>query len=61
MESWRVEGFTHVLLHRSGMKFIQEFDARYSEEDWEVLESLLGGLSLVESFGDGFELYRLVQ
>jgi len=59
LESWWDEGFTHVLLHKAGMKFIQENDDRYSEEDWEVLESLLTRLNLVESFGDGFELYRL--
>lgn len=61
LESWRTEGFTHLLLHRAGMLFIQNNDARYIEDDWIVLEDLLGRLILVESFGDGFELYRLVQ
>jgi hypothetical protein len=61
LESWREEGFTHILLHKAGMKFIQENDARYHDDDWEALENLLHQLSPVQSFGDGFELYRLAQ
>jgi hypothetical protein len=59
LESWQEEGFTHVLLHRAGMEFIQQNDSRYQMADWEVLHNLLKRLSLVQSFGDGFELYRL--
>ena len=61
LESWREEGFTHILLHRAGMKFIQENDGRYQDEDWISLEKLLHQLILVESFGDGFDLYRMQQ
>jgi hypothetical protein len=61
LESWREEGYTHILLHKAGMEFIQENDARYHDEDWEALENLLHQLNLVQSFGDGFELYRLAQ
>jgi hypothetical protein len=43
------------------MIFIQNNDPRYIAEDWNVLENLLDGLILAEVFGDGFELYRLVQ
>jgi hypothetical protein len=61
LDSWKEQGFTHVLLYRAGAKFIQENDARYHDEDWQVLEELLQRLSLVESFGDGYELYGLVK
>jgi hypothetical protein len=59
LESWREQGFTHILLHRAGMEFIQQNDPRYQDEDWEALEDLLHKLVLVKSFGNGFEIYRL--
>jgi hypothetical protein len=59
LESWRIEGFTHILLYRAGVDFVRENDSRYTEEDWEALERLLNRLELIETFGDGYELYGL--
>jgi hypothetical protein len=61
LESWIEDGYSHVLLHRAGQKFIQDTDPRYTQEDWNVLGTLLKKLTLIENFGDGFELYRLVK
>jgi hypothetical protein len=58
--SWIDQGFTHVLLHRAGMEFIQRIDRRYNERDWSVLQQLLSRLESDQVFGEGHQLYRLV-
>jgi 4-amino-4-deoxy-L-arabinose transferase-like glycosyltransferase len=59
--AWREEGITHVLLHRAGLDLILEaqFDP-VLPEDLDLLDRLQDEhLSLMESFGSAYELYRL--
>jgi len=59
--TWRAEGFTHVLLYRVGLDYLLEaqFDP-ITPADLQVLEELQTSyMTLVESFDDVYELYRL--
>jgi hypothetical protein len=57
--SWTERGFTHLLLFRPGMEFVQAEDVRFLAEDWAALEELLRGFTEVEEIGDAYSLYRL--
>jgi hypothetical protein len=60
-DAWRVEGVTHVLLHRTGLDLVvqEQFDP-LTPEDLGVLDRLKDDhLILLESFGSAYELYRL--
>lgn len=60
LQRWRRDGFTHLLLHRSGMEFIRAHDnAHYTAEDWQSLEVLLSRLRIVTDFGGAYTLYAL--
>jgi hypothetical protein len=60
LASWRNEGYTHLLFHRSGADFIRQEDPlRYTEADWQALETLLGDLVLVQDFGGAYQLYAI--
>ena len=59
--AWRGDGVTHVLLHRAGLDHILEagFDP-VTGEDVELLERVIDRhMTLMESFGSAYELYRL--
>ncbi len=60
LENWGNLGYTHVLLYRQGMNFIQSEDSRYRDEDWKMLEELLAKLPEPVEFGDAYELYSLI-
>jgi hypothetical protein len=60
-QQWQMEGFTHVLLHDAGMQFVKQNDNRYQHDDWETLTSLLEKMSLLDRFGEGYSLYRVIQ
>ncbi len=59
LQTWRAQGATHLLVNVAGMAFIRSEDRRYSPEDWQALEAMLGRLQLVEAIGDGYRLYAL--
>ncbi len=59
LESWRRDTITHVLLFEAGMDFVRQHDARYSDQDWQTLDSVLDDMALAESIGDGYILYEL--
>ncbi|MEA3377009.1 MAG: glycosyltransferase family 39 protein [Chloroflexota bacterium] len=59
--AWRADGVTHVLLHRAGLDHIleAEFDP-VTPADLQALDDLTTEhMSLVDSFGSAYELYRL--
>ncbi|MCJ7511799.1 MAG: hypothetical protein MUO23_02380 [Anaerolineales bacterium] len=59
LERWRSDTITHVLVFEAGMDFVRKQDARYSEQDWQALDTALDEMALVESIGDGYNLYEL--
>jgi hypothetical protein len=60
LASWQTSGFTHVLLNKSGMDFIQKHDTRYIDEDWVELEELIQNLPTpIVNLGDAYLLYSL--
>jgi hypothetical protein len=65
LQSWREQGYTHVLLYRAGVNFLKNEqsiggdEARYRPEDWLALENLLDKLTPVDNFGQAYELYNL--
>jgi hypothetical protein len=61
LQSWRMNGYTHLLFHKLGADFIRQNDRKnYNHEDWLALEMTLDLLKPVESFGDAYILYRLI-
>jgi hypothetical protein len=58
-DAWLAEGFTHLLLHKSGVDFVKQDDLRYTDEDWNALDVLLSDLTLVRDFGGAYSLYEL--
>lgn len=61
LREWRILGYTHLLVNKSGMEFIRANDARYSELSWKSLDDLLDQTDLVVNFADVYTLYRLNQ
>ncbi|NIM95716.1 MAG: hypothetical protein GTO18_18605 [Anaerolineales bacterium] len=58
--NWMERDYSHLLIHESGMLFIRERDIRYSNQDWITLDHLLAELPLVETIGEGYELYEII-
>ena len=56
---WQVQGYTHLLLNRIGIEFIQENDGRISSGNWEKLETLLSMLPSPTPISPGYDLYEL--
>ncbi|MGD8404911.1 MAG: hypothetical protein PVJ21_14720 [Anaerolineales bacterium] len=59
MATWQSQGYTHLLLNKIGMEFIQENDERISLENWDKLKTLLNMLPSPTSVAPGYELYEL--
>jgi len=59
LSTWQSQGYTHILLNKIGMEFIQENDKRINSENWGKLENLLSMLPPPESVAPGYELYEL--
>ena len=59
LDTWQSQGYTHILLNKIGMEFIQENDERFSPNNWEKLEKLLSKLPPPESVAPGYDLYEL--
>ncbi|MGB7874644.1 MAG: hypothetical protein WBL25_09695 [Anaerolineales bacterium] len=59
LNSWRAQGYTHLLVNRIGLNFIQENDGRISSENWDKLETLLSMLAPSNAVAPGYELYEL--
>ncbi len=56
---WQSQGYTHLLLNKIGLEFIQKNDGRISLENWEKLEILLNMLPSPAPVAPGYELYEL--
>jgi hypothetical protein len=55
------EGYTHVLLHRTGLELVREAELDpLTEADWNALEAFVGAFLQEEAaVGEAYELYRL--
>ncbi len=60
LESWRDDGYTHLLYNRFGANFIRSDDARYNNADWVAFDDLLARLNAPVEFGSAYELYSLL-
>ena len=64
LNSWREEGYTHLLFHKVGADFIKEqesynLEPGYTKNDWLQLEGLLSSLDSPVDFGGAYQLYTL--
>lgn len=60
LANWRAAGFTHLLVHLSGVEFIRgSGDPAYTEDDWKTLDRLLARLAVVQDFDQAYRLYSL--
>jgi hypothetical protein len=58
--AWKSEGFTHLLLSRSGLEFFGEHpDIHHPPEEIAPVDAFLAQLPPPENFGGAYELYRL--
>ncbi|MEW6505401.1 MAG: hypothetical protein AB1457_15690 [Chloroflexota bacterium] len=57
---WQQEGFTHLLVFRSGVEFIKENpDPKHPVESLTALEDFLTSLPMIEDLGGVYQLYLL--
>ncbi|MBI9047476.1 MAG: glycosyltransferase family 39 protein [Anaerolineaceae bacterium] len=56
---WRMQGFTHVLLHKRGVDFIKEDSSVLELAGWQTLDSMLELLASPVYLGDAYILYPL--
>ncbi|MBM3153479.1 MAG: glycosyltransferase family 39 protein, partial [Chloroflexi bacterium] len=59
IESWKAEGYTHLLLNAFGAEYVEQETAMFDRRDWEMLEDLLSLLPLPEAYGQSYLLYPL--
>jgi hypothetical protein len=60
LESWRAEGFTHVLFYQAGANFMRETgDLHHTEEEWQALDLFLADLPIIQSFGEAYLLFDI--
>jgi hypothetical protein len=57
LDSWRQEGFTHLLIYKRGEAFEREQRAELTPKDWEAFDELLADLPPPVKFGAGYALY----
>lgn len=58
LASWRLAGYTHLLIHRTGADFFRH-DPYYQPEDWQALDELLGSLPVKTDLNQIYTLYTL--
>jgi hypothetical protein len=58
-QGWRAQGYTHLLFYRFGAEYIQQYDSRYSSDDWQALAGALTSLPNPIDFGGAYQLYTL--
>jgi hypothetical protein len=59
LQSWRAEGYTHLLVYCSGADFERQHRSELTSADWQALADLLSRLSLPIDFGGVYRLYSL--
>jgi hypothetical protein len=60
LQSWRSEGFTHVLFYQLGANFMRETsNPHYSVEEWLALDRFLAGFKQIANFGNAYLLYDI--
>jgi hypothetical protein len=61
LQSWRDQGYSHVLYNRRGADFYRYEVEQGNPSDWQALDALFAGLPLRSNFGDTYLLYELAQ
>jgi hypothetical protein len=59
VQTWRSEGWTHLLIFDAGAEFERAGRSEYLPADWDALERLRSLLPAAERFGDGYTLYTI--
>ena len=59
IESWRSQGFTHVLIYQTGADMIRDGDRLLGQDGWLALDQMLKSLPKPASFGQVYFLYSL--
>jgi hypothetical protein len=60
IQSWKNQGYSHVLLNHDGADFVRKYDANApSAEYWEGLRAVLKNLTPVEMDASGYQLYQI--
>ncbi len=56
LETWRKEGITHILIHKTGMEFMRDADRAMSSGDWQAFDELLKMLPPAQPLAGGYYL-----
>jgi hypothetical protein len=59
LRTWQDQGYTHLLVYKSGAEFEREHRQELSKEDWQALDDLLSQLPPPADFGGAYQLYAL--
>jgi hypothetical protein len=57
---WIQEGFTHLLIYKTGMEMVRSNPGPLDENGWQALDALLASLPEPVSYGDVYYLYPLI-
>jgi hypothetical protein len=59
LRAWREQGFTHLLVNKSGADFERQHRKEFSQDDWGAFDDLLSQLTPQSDFGGAYQLYTL--
>ena len=59
LDAWRSQGFTHILIYKTGADMIREGDKILGQDGWVTLDQTLTILPKPVSYGDVYYLYTL--
>jgi hypothetical protein len=62
LADWRAQGFSHVLLYKTGMDFVRNNDTGMSPAEWDQLDKFLNMLPPPQPIaGPFYLLYELIE
>ncbi len=60
LQSWKQQGYTHVLLNNNGAEFVRKYDVNAPPmEYWDGLQATMDALTRIDMAADGYQLYQL--
>jgi len=59
LDSWRSQGFTHILVYQTGVDMIRPGDRLVGPDGWLAFDHLLGSLPQPVSYGKVYDLYSI--
>jgi hypothetical protein len=59
LQSWRSQGFTHILYYKFGADMIRDGDRQLDAKGWSTLDQLVNSIPNPIAYGDAYYLYTI--